>query len=231
VNDSRELSEFWTNGRVEGMLEVLLVGGYKVERGELLEAYARSGVLFEELRKRSSREIDVDEQIEIILSLLGIEPDQGLIAKLENPYTMVLLKKPPIIIPGAKECLQVLKDKGYKLGLISNTGRTPGKVLRQMLREIDLIQYFEELTFSNEIGLRKPHPAPFIHTLKILSAQSSEAVHVGDHLKSDIYGAKNVGMKAILFKPFSKLEPVDVEPDAAVESLTSIAEVIEKNLV
>jgi hypothetical protein len=38
-------------------------------------------------------------------------------------------------------------------------------------------------------------------------------------------------MKAILFKPFSKLEPVDVEPDAAVESLTSIAEVIEKNLV
>lgn len=228
VNDSRELSEFWTNNRIEGMLEILLASGYEVENREMLEAYLKSGAIFEELRKRSNKEIDVAEQIEIILYLLRIIPDQELIAKLEKPYIEAVLKKPPVVIPGAEECLQVLKDKGYKLGLISNTGRTPGKVLRQMLREMGLSRYFEQLTFSNEIGLRKPHPVPFIHTLKMLSVQASEAVHIGDHLKSDVYGAKNAGMKAILYKPLSKLEEVNIEPDAAVENLTSIVEIIEK---
>ncbi len=228
VNDSKELSEFWTSERIEGMLEILIAGGYKVERREILEAYARSGALFEELRMRSSKEIDVAEQIEILLSLMKIEPNQRLIAKLEKPYTEVVLKKLPFVIPGAEECLQTLKDRGYKLGLISNTGRTPGKVLREMLRKIGLSHYFEQLTFSNEIGLRKPHPAPFIHTLKILSARASEAVHIGDQLRSDIYGAKNAGMKAILYKPLSKLEAVNVEPDEVVDSLTSVAEIIEK---
>ncbi|MEM2924802.1 MAG: HAD family hydrolase [Methanocellales archaeon] len=228
VNDSRELSEYWMNMRIEGMLEILLASGYEVERRELLEVYQRSGAIFDELRKRSDKEIDVAEQIEIMLSLLRIESDRGLITKLDKPYTEVVLKKPPIVIAGAEECLQVLKDRGYKLGLISNTGRTPGKVLRQMLREIGLIPYFQHLTFSNEIGLRKPHPAPFIHTLNVLSVQSSEAVHIGDHLKSDIFGAKNAGMKAILYKPLSKLEEVNVKPDGEVENLKSIVEVIEK---
>lgn len=228
VFDTKEMNEFWTDGRIDGMLEILNANGHQLERNAILEAYARSGAIFEERRKREDKEIDVPEQIESLLSLLKIKPDRGLIVKLEKPYAEILLKNPPLIIDGARDCLRSLKENGYKLGLISNTGRTPGRVLRQVLEAMSLTGYFEQLTFSNEIGLRKPHPAPFQHTLSKLSVEASEAVHIGDHLRSDIYGAKCIGMKAILYKPLSKTEGINVEPDAAIESLSSIVELIEE---
>ncbi len=228
VYDTKEMNEFWTNGRVYGMLEILNASGYQLERNAILEAYARSGSIFEERRHSNNKEIDVPEQIEIFLSLLKIEPESELIARLTKPYAEILLCKLPLVIAGAEECLKALKREGYRLGLISNTGRTPGRVLRQMLHEIKLAGYFDHMTFSNEIQIRKPHIIPFCQTLKHLSVKAGDAVHIGDHLKSDIYGAKNAGMKAILYKPLSKMEPVSVEPDAAVDSLESIVEIVER---
>lgn len=228
VYDTRDMNEFWTSTRIEGMLEILNISGYQVLKNSLLEAYAGSGAIFEQRRHSSNKEIDVPEQIEIFLSLLKIEPEPGLIEALEKPYAEILLRKPPLAMDGAEQCLKQLKAKGYRLGLISNTGRTPGRVLRKVLDEMNLSGYFDHMTFSNEIGVRKPHLIPFCQTLKYLQTKAGEAVHIGDHLKSDIFGAKNAGMKAILYKPLSKMEAVNVEPDAAVENLASIVEIVEK---
>ena len=54
-------------------------------------------------------------------------------------------------------------------------------------------------TFSDELGLRKPHPEIFRQTLTALGVEPMEALHVGDTLASDIAGAHAVGMRPIHF--------------------------------
>ena len=53
------------------------------------------------------------------------------------------------------------------------------------------------VTFSDEVGVRKPHPEIFARTLAALGVSASEAAHVGDDLTTDVAGARGIGMRAI----------------------------------
>ncbi|HEY8477354.1 MAG TPA: HAD family hydrolase [Chloroflexota bacterium] len=103
----------------------------------------------------------------------------------------------PEPIPGVAELLQVLRGR-YRLAVISNTGITGGTYLRQVLAAHRLLDYFDVLSFSNEVGTVKPHPRIFWHTLEQLGVAPSEAVHVGDVEELDVAGARNAGLRAVL---------------------------------
>ncbi len=85
------------------------------------------------------------------------------------------------------------------MGLISDTGITPGRVLRAVMARDGLLPLFQHCTFSDEVGRAKPHPLPFQHTLEALGVEASFATHIGDLPETDIAGAKGVGMRAVLF--------------------------------
>jgi FMN phosphatase YigB (HAD superfamily) len=87
----------------------------------------------------------------------------------------------------------------FRLGLISDTGLTPGRVLRQVMDRDGLLSYLDVLTFSDELGMAKPQPEPFLYTLRLLDASPEEAAHIGDLPETDLRGARGVGMKTILF--------------------------------
>jgi FMN phosphatase YigB (HAD superfamily) len=87
----------------------------------------------------------------------------------------------------------------YPLAIISDTGITPGRVLRQILEKDGVLGYFSHLTFSDELGWSKPHPEAFLSTLIALNARPDSAVHIGDLLRTDILGAQSVGMRAVQY--------------------------------
>jgi FMN phosphatase YigB (HAD superfamily) len=89
----------------------------------------------------------------------------------------------------------------YRIALICNTGYTGGRVLRQVLAQRGLIGHFEVLTFSNEHGFVKPHPAIFHDTLAALSVPPDSAVHIGDTEEMDIAGAQAAGMYSARYLP------------------------------
>ena len=60
-----------------------------------------------------------------------------------------------------------------------------------------LAKYLSVQTFSDEVGLRKPHLEIFARTLRALGVEASETVHVGDTLAADIAGARAMGMRAV----------------------------------
>lgn len=93
--------------------------------------------------------------------------------------------------------LRWLRETGKGIGLISNTGMTPGFILRQVLRKEGVADFFDVLLFSDEVGVRKPERAIFDMVVEKLRAKSSEVVHIGDDLRSDVWGAKNAGFRAI----------------------------------
>lgn len=101
----------------------------------------------------------------------------------------------------------------YRLGIISDTGLSPGYVLRDLLLRDGLLPFFRHILFSDEFGRSKPHPDVFRAALAQLNVSPHQAAHVGDLLHTDISGARGAGMHAVRFAGINDDHDV-ARPDA-----------------
>lgn len=149
----------------------------------------------EEREKRLSR--SRDEWWKQILKEYNVtDVPQDFITKLTNIYWEIL-KDTTTIYEGAPELLKELKQKGYKLGLLSDTDFAPGWKEKRF-KASGLADYFDILVVAGETNPEaKPSPQPFLEVLKRLNIKREQAVHVGDNQETDIKGAKAAGIDAI----------------------------------
>ena len=103
-------------------------------------------------------------------------------------------------VEGAKETLGALSKAGIRLGLVCDTGLTPGRVVRQLLEDCGLAEHLEVFCFSDEVGVPKPGNEIFEKALAGLGVNPPEALHVGDLRRTDIAGAHDIGMHTARFK-------------------------------
>jgi putative hydrolase of the HAD superfamily len=96
---------------------------------------------------------------------------------------------------------QRLRKAGYTTAILSNTIT----VHADFNREQGMFEGFDPVLLSHEIGLLKPWPEIFKHTLQQLKVAPAEAVLVDDREKN-IVGTQQIGMHAILFKNAAQLE-------------------------
>lgn len=108
----------------------------------------------------------------------------------------------------AIETLQYLKNKGYKIAIISNSPPTS----KDQLADLKIKEYIDKEIFSFNLGSRKPEKEIFLSCLLEAGVKPSEAVMIGDSMKNDIKGAKNVGIDAILI---DRNNTLDYEPKVA----------------
>ena len=146
-----------------------------------------------ELRTPKANEI-----INYIWEGMNYEKNEKAIKYVVDFFENSILYFPPELQKNALSALQSLSQK-YKLAIISDTGFSPGRVMSQMLEEIDIKKYFSAFSYSDETGVAKPHPKAFDFVLKQLDCLPENALHIGDIERTDIEGAKKVGMKAIRY--------------------------------
>ncbi len=167
---------------------------------EIEEAYRKTGT-FLELTWAKARDMPVRDHVLFLLSCVECRLPSKLTAdqfeEILRIYSDSILGHPPALLPKAKETIQKVHEEGYRIGLISNTGKTPGATLRKLMEGWRILQYFEATTFSNEIMVRKPAEAAFRVTLEQLKVLPKATVHIGDNGEHDIAGAKRLGMHAI----------------------------------
>lgn len=96
--------------------------------------------------------------------------------------------RPKHILPDMVETMQTLNQRGYKLGIISNT--TSSIEGYQMLASAGLTDLFSCVILSAEFGRRKPHPSLFIEAARKAGVQPQECVYVGDRPSRDLVGAR-----------------------------------------
>ncbi len=190
--------------RVRGIHDILAREGFVVAVRAVEEAYDTVGDRLEEVWA-THRDMGSRGQVRLLLDCLHLDgavpPDGRVMNDLDQVYCLPILSALPVPNAGAPDVLRVLASHGLALGLVCNTGRTPGKMLRLVLERLGLAFYFSVFSFSDEVGLRKPHPEIFHRTLKALGVMPAEAAHVGDTLTSDVEGARGVGMRAIHLCP------------------------------
>jgi len=212
----KEYTPWAKDFRVRGMHDVLREAGHDVPLERLSEAY---DLLSRHLEDVWAKDMDLsgEEQIAVFMQYAGLqrvnEPD--MIRRLAEPFTGALLQRPPVLNDGVAACLRDLMNDGRKIGIISNTGRTWGRALREIQKGLGISDYFDVLTFSDEIGLRKPHPAIFTKTLDKLQLPPESVLHIGDDVLADVRGAKRVGMKAVWYNngtwPNAKTDEANAE--------------------
>ncbi len=128
--------------------------------------------------------------------------------------------------PGAVETLATLRERGYRIGLISNT-IWPSELHLEDLEEIGVLPYLDHMIFSGELGIWKPNAAIFRHSLEALGAPPEQAIFVGDSPHEDIRGAQAVGMRAVWVRSV-EFPLGDVQPDGLVETLPELLPMLEQ---
>lgn len=96
--------------------------------------------------------------------------------------------------PGAKAVLEELYRTGIRLGIVSNFDRR----LYQVLEELGIRGYFEQVVISSEVGADKPSPKIFREALSRFQVPADEMLHVGDDEATDGAGARAVGIPAVI---------------------------------
>jgi putative hydrolase of the HAD superfamily len=93
-------------------------------------------------------------------------------------------------------CLESLRRRGVKLGIISNWDNR----LRPLLRALGLEQYFEVIVVSGEVGSHKPDAKIFELAATKLGVPAKSILHIGDSSQEDFTGARNAGLQSVLIK-------------------------------
>jgi len=149
-------------------------------------------------RKRDQQYISATKVVEFVLRNLGAELSPNSKNTVVKGFEEAILSAPPPLLNGVEAVLKSLSRR-YRIGLISNSGVTPGRVLRRVLDSHAILQHFGCATFSDEVGYTKPNPIIFRRTVEELHVNPNEAIHVGDLIETDIVGAKSIGMKTVWF--------------------------------
>jgi putative hydrolase of the HAD superfamily len=168
---------------------------------------------------KEHRTLVAAERLQRVLTRLNTTLPENICAQVVAAYEDGILERPPTLVDGAREVIEQLAGR-FRLGIISDIGFSPGRVLRQVMQDAGVLEYFESLIFSDEAGRSKPHPDVFNQTQRALAAAPEEIVHIGDLEHTDIVGANNAGFHSIRF--------VGVTPMA--ESETSAAHYVTTDL-
>ncbi|MDV3103470.1 TIGR02253 family HAD-type hydrolase [Thermococcus waiotapuensis] len=210
--DTTKLAEIARRKAIEGMIRAGMPVDFETAYQELLELINEYGSNFPYHFDYLLRRLDLPYEPKWVAAGV-INYHNTKIAHLET-------------VKGAKRTLLRLKEMGLKLGVI--TDGNPIKQWEKILRtEID--DYFDDVLISDFVGVKKPHRKIFEKGLNRFGVRPEEAVMVGDRLYSDIYGAKQVGMKTVWFK-YGKYASAELEyleyADFVIQSLEDVVGII-----
>ena len=173
--------------------------------------------------------IYTEDRIIKLLKILQIDLSEKNIIIIKNKFEEIMLKDPPPLKKGVRQTLDELSTN-YKLGLISNTGITPGRIIIKVFQEYNIVQYFHVMVFSDEIGYYKPHPIIFNTALKKLECNPRNVVHIGDLLETDIKGAKDCNMYAVWYNESNNNNSQQIQPDYKIREISEVISIV-KNII
>lgn len=146
------------------------------------------------------------ELMNTLLVGAGVRDAQPLAAWLRDEQPRANLWRKPIapVIELAKE----LAARGVRVAVLSNSEGG----LRRLFEEIGLAHEFRAIVDSGVVGIEKPDPRIFAHTLAQLGGRAEDAVHIGDSWTADIVGAVGAGWRGAIYYPSRANEAPAVLP-------------------
>ena len=128
--------------------------------------------------------------------------------------------------PQAAPLLRELRERGIKVGVLSNTMWPRSAHERVFIRD-QVLELIDGAVYSSEIPWAKPHTEAFLAAMAAVGEPDPAAcVFVGDRPYDDIHGAKRAGMRAVLV-PHSDVPAFHAVPDAVISGLAQLMQHID----
>lgn len=172
-------------GAAPGQVSQIVFGSYEKDGDHPWHQLERGEISIEEARQ----------------AILALGQQQGLAIDIYEMFMKMAASKAGA---GARaplvERVQQLKAEGYRLAIVTNNVREFAEGWRSLL-PFDVDSVFDVVVDSSAIGLRKPNPAIFEHTLKLLDDIEPHAAVFLDDFHANVASADALGMKTILVGP------------------------------
>lgn len=152
----------------------------------------------------------------------GITPTDELLASYAREWEPHTFTDPEAI-----EVLTGLRERGIRIGVLSNT-MWPRSWHEEVFRRDGLLGLIDGAVYSSEIDWAKPHPAAFRAAMAAVGVSDpAGCVFVGDRPYDDVHGAKRAGMRAVLIPHSNVPGYPDARPDAVIRRLSELPQLIE----
>jgi putative hydrolase of the HAD superfamily len=127
--------------------------------------------------------------------------------------------------PGLEAALRALRDAGVRIGIVCDVGMTGSPILLWHLELHGLLPYFDHWSFSDVVGFYKPNRRIFEDALSGLGGvEPGRAAHVGDRLRTDVAGARAMGMTSVRYAGLNDDHAIGfVEADVVLTSHEDLA--------
>jgi putative hydrolase of the HAD superfamily len=155
--------------------------------------------------------------LDAVFAQAGVTPSAGFISsyfEAWDPHTRTDPDAPPL--------LRDLRRRGIKVGVLSNT-MWPRAAHEQIFARDGISDLIDGAVYTSEVPWVKPHPEAFRAAMRAVGVlDPASCVFVGDRPYDDVYGAKGVGMRAVLV-PNSDVPGFDgAVPDAVITRLAEL---------
>src|SRR6266568_4535702 len=128
------------------------------------------------------------------------------------------------LYPHVREVLDVLRER-YPLALVTDSQSAHA---RGELHKVGLLDYFDPIIVSGDHGYRKPDRRLFEFALHGMGVAARNALHVGNDMYRDIYGAQEVGMKTVMFDSDQGTKVhLDCVPDYTITDLRDLLKILD----
>lgn len=137
-----------------------------------------------------------------------------------SDHFLDLCSSKPGLVLGARELMDYLKGRGYRMHMCSNGFH---EVQYKKLHACGLTDYFDHVILSEDAGFNKPAPEFFDYAIKMSGAEKATTLMIGDNFNTDILGAKRYGLATAFFNRFPEYpapEPIDHEVTSLKQLMT-----------
>ncbi len=161
-------------------------------------------------RRLAGQEVDWDWWMERYFTILGVVDPHLAGEKTDHGYGLW-----NHALEGVGKAVEQLRDSGVRVAVVSNSDGS----VRGSLGTAGLLDLFEFVIDSHEVGVSKPNPRIFQAALDRMDLEPSKAWYVGDSVFHDVNGARAAGLsRALLVDPYG-LGPGDVSTIGSVTEL------------
>ncbi|HUQ41755.1 MAG TPA: HAD family hydrolase, partial [Candidatus Limnocylindrales bacterium] len=125
------------------------------------------------------------------------------------------------VFPDSKETLVLLRERGYRLGLLSNTWWA-AEWHNADIAAHGLADLLDELVYTSDLPRSKPDPSVFREVAQRVGVEPEACVMIGDRQIDDVSGAKGAGMRGVWRRNDSGFPTSDITPDAIVDRVSEL---------
>ena len=195
----------------------------EIEFVEFYDPFIESYHQFQKMKLKEFKEFPNRERFKLMLSKMDLREIKNRDQLLED---MVLAHMNGLASciefpEDNKKTLEYIKEKGYRLAIVSNFDYAPTAYM--LLERYKIRNLFEQIVISEEVGWRKPNHIIFETVINKLEIGPEDALFVGDNFQADVVGSKAVGMDAAWInrknQPENNLNPI---PDYIIKDLTEL---------